>query len=109
LFSSRWATRYPMSSLAKKIRDPGFPGDGQVSTDLINFGAEFQTHLAWVATSLFLQQHGRLPAPNQDADAAAVVTLAREALASKQVAIEVEVDEKWVFPPATFKHALCMQ
>ena len=40
--------------------------------------------------------------PCSESEAAAVVALAREALASKQVAIDVEVDDKWVANYAHF-------
>jgi hypothetical protein len=59
---------YPMKSFAEKVRAPGNPFEFPptlVSTDLLNFGSEVQTHLALVATLVFLQQHGRLPAPNK--------------------------------------------
>ncbi len=41
-------------------------------TDLLNFGAEQQMHCAFVAVHEFLRAHGRMPAPNSEAETAQV-------------------------------------
>ncbi len=43
-----------------------------VSTDLLNFGAEWQMHCAFVAVHEFLRANGRMPAPNNEAETAQV-------------------------------------
>lgn len=47
-------------------------------TDMINFGSEYQQHVALQATLDFQQQKGRLPAPNSQEDADAVVAVAQK-------------------------------
>jgi len=91
---------YPMQRLADKIKSPGDPYAQPfptlVQTDLLNFGSEYQTHLGWVASSLFLERNGRLPQANSAADAAAVVEIARQVVKDKVVEFDGDVDEKWI-------------
>jgi ubiquitin-activating enzyme E1 len=96
-------------SLAACVTHPGeLP-----MTDMINFGSEYQQHVALMATLDFQLQHdGAMPQPNSAEDAAAVVKQAQEfvkAMATFNAAtpnaavpaIEVEVDEDLVTKFAT--------
>ena len=68
-----------------------------MSTDLINFGSEKQQHVALFATLHFLEKTGKLPQPNNEEDAAAVVASAKELLANGTIAIEdFDLDESFV-------------
>ena len=92
--------KYPMLPLSAKIKAPGdtFAAPPTlVLTDLLNFGSELQTHVAWVATHLFLQEHGRLPLANNETEAASVLALARTALDTRTVDLpDFDLDENWV-------------
>jgi len=93
-------TKYPMQSLAVKIKEPGNPfadPPSMVLTDLINFGSETQQHVAWVGLLKFFSKFNRLPEPNNVAEAAAVVDLAKDALASSEIVLEeFELDTAFV-------------
>jgi hypothetical protein len=85
---------HPMSSLQEKIRNPGdtfADPPSLVLTDLLNFGAETQQHIALWATMKFLEQRGSLPTPNSDEDANAVVSYAEGLLRDKEIDVEVEL------------------
>jgi ubiquitin-activating enzyme E1 len=81
---------HPMESFANKVRNPGFPGDGLVMTDLLGF-TELQQHAAFVAVSKFAAANNRLPALYSDEDAAAVLSAAKDFLAD--AGLEIDLDE----------------
>jgi ubiquitin-activating enzyme E1 len=99
LTEKKLPTKHPMESLAVKAKNPGNPFNDPpnlVSTDLLNFGAELQLHLAWLATQRFASQQNKnhLPRMNNDEDANAVLELAKQLLAQKeQEGIQIDVDE----------------
>jgi len=96
-------------SLASCVTHPGeLP-----MTDMINFGSEYQQHVALQAMLDFQMAHGgRLPKPNDAAEAAEVVALAEAFIASMRTfnsttpsaavpAIDVDVDKEMVAKFAT--------
>lgn len=89
-------TKFPMESLASKLKAPGdtfAEPPTLVLTDLLNFGSETQQHIAHYATLVFMSQHsGALPRPNHAEDAEEVVRIAQKLLADKAVDVEVELD-----------------
>jgi len=98
LLEKKMPKPYPMKSLAEKIKDPG----QLVSTDLSTF-SEQQQHLAFVATSTFAERRGgTLPRIGSAEDAAEVVAIAKELLASKEVDVELEPDEALITKYALF-------
>jgi ubiquitin-activating enzyme E1 len=94
------ATPYPMDSLASKVKSPGntfaFPPT-LVLTDLINFGAEYQQHLSYVATMSFFEKTGRLPYPYNQDDTNDILAIAKSLVADKAVDIgDMDLDESFV-------------
>lgn len=75
LFTERkQPTEVAFRSLATCITHPGeLP-----MTDMINFGSEYQQHVALQATLDFQQQNDRMPAVNSQEDAEAVVAVAQK-------------------------------
>jgi len=76
-------------------------------TDMINFGSEYQQHVALQATLDFQQQNGRMPVANSQEDAAAVVAVAEKFVDAMKTfnastpnastpAIEVDIDAEFV-------------
>jgi len=89
LTEKKTAKKHPMESMAAKLKNPGFPGDGMVSTDLLGF-SEQQQHIAFAAIATFFSETGRLPT---GADADAVLATAKKCLSDGTVAMEgTEVD-----------------
>lgn len=84
--------RYPMKSLRDKLKDPGSAFADPptlVLTDMINFGAELQQHVAWYATTKFVEKSGgTLPRVNNEEDIAAVLQIAKELVQNGDVSIE---------------------
>lgn len=67
-------TPYPFKSLASLIAHPGeLP-----MTDMINFGSEYQQHVALQAVLDFQMSEGRMPVPNNADDVAAVLKNAQK-------------------------------
>lgn len=99
LTEKKTATKHPMESLNFKIKHPGNPFSDpptMVSTDLLNFGSELQTHLAWYSVHLFALRHkNQLPRWNHDEDALEVVEIAKAVLLEKGKpdSVEIDVDE----------------
>ncbi len=100
LTEKKLPTAYPMESLETKLKNPGntfAEPPTLVLTDLINFGSEVQQHVAFYAVLTFASDRQRLPRPNDQVDAEAVLTLAKGLLADSSVALEdFELDEKFV-------------
>lgn len=100
LTEKKLPTPYPMQSLAEKMFSPGntfAEPPTLVLTDLINFGAELQQHVAFYATFLFEQEFHRLPVFGSEEDIEAVFQLAKKLVAEKKVDLEdFEVDETFV-------------
>eukprot|EP00927_Polykrikos_kofoidii_P038265 TRINITY_DN3258_c1_g2_i1.p1 TRINITY_DN3258_c1_g2~~TRINITY_DN3258_c1_g2_i1.p1 ORF type:complete len:1214 (-),score=274.92 TRINITY_DN3258_c1_g2_i1:140-3322(-) len=83
---------YPFKSLAEAIKDPGMPFDNMVGTDMINFGSEWQMHLALHAALAVEAERGG-PLAVGDTDIATVIAKAKDLLKSGMTALDVEVDE----------------
>jgi ubiquitin-activating enzyme E1 len=100
LLEKRLPTDYPMDSLEFKLKNPGNPfaePPTTVLTDLINFGAETQQHIAMYAVLEFAEKRGRLPAANDEKDAVTVVDLAKALLESKAVDVaDLDLDVDFV-------------
>lgn len=99
-------SKYPMESFNEKIKNPGntfsFPPT-LVLTDLINFGAELQHHVSFVATLSFYEKTGRLPGPYNDADASAILDIAKTLLSDKVIAIDdFDLDEAYILRYAEY-------
>ena len=89
LTEKKTARKHPMQAFSAKLKDPGFPGDGMVSTDLLGF-SEQQQHIAFVAIATFFSETGRLPSGS---DADAVLATAKKCLSEGIIAMEgTEVD-----------------
>jgi ubiquitin-activating enzyme E1 len=67
-----------------------------VLTDMINIGSELQTHVALQGMLQFIDENGRQPTANSEADAAAVVACAKALVASGAVVLP----EVWGETPA---------
>eukprot|EP00595_Chromulina_sp_UTEXLB2642_P001396 CAMPEP_0196764110 /NCGR_PEP_ID=MMETSP1095-20130614/5364_1 /TAXON_ID=96789 ORGANISM="Chromulina nebulosa, Strain UTEXLB2642" /NCGR_SAMPLE_ID=MMETSP1095 /ASSEMBLY_ACC=CAM_ASM_000446 /LENGTH=1138 /DNA_ID=CAMNT_0042118757 /DNA_START=162 /DNA_END=3578 /DNA_ORIENTATION=- len=92
--------KYPMESLVSKIKSPGstyaFP-QTLVLTDLINFGSEYQQHVAYIATLTFYEKFDRLPYPHNDNDSNEVLTIAKSLVTDKSIDIDdFEIDDKYI-------------
>lgn len=96
-------TPYPMESLASKIKEPGSTFDVPqtlVLTDLINFGREYQQHVAFIALTKFYEVEHRLPFQHGydvTNDMTNVMNLAKNLIDSKDINIsDFEIDEKFI-------------
>mmetsp|Transcript_49018 Transcript_49018/g.138701 ORF Transcript_49018/g.138701 Transcript_49018/m.138701 type:complete len:1126 (-) Transcript_49018:239-3616(-) len=99
----KMATPYAFKSLAASITHPGeLP-----MTDMVNFGVEYQQHIAHQATLDFHTKNGRLPTPNDEADVEEVLKFAQRFVGAMQIfnettpnakvaAIDNDVDEDLV-------------
>lgn len=86
-------SKYPMESLAEKLKSPGdtfADPPSLVLTDLINFGSELQQHVAWYATIQFASTTGSMPKINDTADAEKVLQVAKELLSNGDIALGEE-------------------
>lgn len=90
LTQKKMPKKVPMTSFAEKVKSPGFPGDGLVMTDLLGF-TELQQHVAFVAVHQFAGANDRMPGLYNEADAASVVSLAKDFVS--EVDIELDLDE----------------
>jgi ubiquitin-activating enzyme E1 len=91
LTEKKLPTSYPMKSLAAKLRDPGTcfaDPPSLVQTDLINFGAEHQQHVAFYAAMEFFTSKGHFPRPYDTADLQAVMEIAKALVHEKKVEID---------------------
>jgi ubiquitin-activating enzyme E1 len=81
----------PMFSFADKIKNPGDPfSNSMVSFDL-KFFSEVKLHVAHIAILTFAEKHGRFPVY---ADNAEILAIARDLLASGEVAVDAfNIDE----------------
>jgi len=68
---------YPMECLATRLKDPGM----LIMTDMLTFG-EVHLHAALYGILVFEEREGRLPNVNCDDDAAKVVNIVKELVAS---------------------------
>ncbi len=87
--------KHPMEPMAAKIKNPGFPGDGLVMTDLLGF-TELQQHVAFVAVASFSAKHGRLPGLYNEEDAAIVVAIAKDFIGTtmkEDMGMELDLEE----------------
>lgn len=100
LTEKKLPTPFPMQSLAEKMLSPGntfAEPPTLVLTDLINFGAELQQHVAFYGVLLFEQEYKRLPTFGNEKDIDAVVDLAKKIVAEKKVDLEdFEIDEAFI-------------
>eukprot|EP00933_Yihiella_yeosuensis_P028770 TRINITY_DN22588_c0_g1_i2.p1 TRINITY_DN22588_c0_g1~~TRINITY_DN22588_c0_g1_i2.p1 ORF type:complete len:1213 (+),score=350.78 TRINITY_DN22588_c0_g1_i2:70-3708(+) len=83
---------YPFASLKDALKDPGMPFDKMVGTDMINFGSEWQMHVALHAALVIEADTGK--PISGDADVPAVIAKAKELIASKTTDVEIDVDEE---------------
>lgn len=87
---------YPMESLAVKIKSPGstfsFP-QTLVLTDLINFGSEYQQHVAFVSSLLFYERYGYLVKAHDETDINNFFEISKQLIADKFI----ELDEGLYF------------
>jgi len=98
--------KHPMEPLAAKLKNPGFPGDGMVSTDLLGF-TELQQHISFVAIHHFFSENSKWPRLYNDQDAADCVSIAKRLLSDGSLAMEgCEVDEAHVTATA---HLACAE
>lgn len=88
---------YPMKSIEERLRSPG----QLVTTDLLNY-SEYSQHLAFVSVSTFAERTGALPRTGSAEDAAGVIAIAKELLSSKEVDLEIAVDEAYIAKYANF-------
>lgn len=93
-------TKYPMESLASKLKNPGDTFSEPptlVLTDLINFGSETQQHIAFYAVHSFFTENGRLPAICDENDSIAVAAIAKKLLSDGSIALDgFDIDEDYI-------------